>query len=734
MSLFKPHAFYYMFLLVLNMTFSYQNGLAFDHSEEYQKQWGLSAIHADYAYRLGFTGKGQTIALIDTPFPSSQRLSNKLAGQIEFASFPDIHNHTVVHSHSQDVASIIVGRKNTSPHLYHGLAFDSKIIAYPVNQFSTAISDGIKRGIKIFNNSWQLPFSATETAYYQSLNPLTEWRNQLESIFYPGRKQLVEEKHIPVQTFKEAVQAGAVLVWGTGNDTADQPSYLSRLPHALPYLKRGWLAVTAIRKDGNIASYANPCKDAHAWCLAAPGGDPTDPLFVASGTNYGTSFATAYVSGAIALVKSKFPNLSEQQIALRLLHSATKEGKYADYQLYGQGLLNLERALSPIGNVYFVQGTYANDGTIFAALKSGIQILGEEFRTIFKPVNDIRIFGFDEFQRAPFALALQDFIHVKKNPFSPLDQIQRQFDQVFHTQQAQYGNIHYHFALSQHNHTLDKLNRFSLVIDTANKNQYGFYMNQDGGEIFGKGHHFPIGIQYAKNPYLSFSQQGTGSFYHTPLGPNSYFKMGFSTGTFDSIQRKNAPYQGKAFYSAQVEMGKQLGDWLFSSQYAVIQNKMGLFHLAGSEGLGLADKTYTEVIHTGLDWLINPHWSWKNHFYYAKSRVKSSGMIQTPTPIFSQAFHSGIQYQDKKQTFGIYLYQPLTITKGHMILQSVTGVQEDGRLEHTHYTIPLHNKRRYQLEAFYHHHLSRNSQFALHANYGKHSANNALYISYMRNF
>ena len=74
-----------------------------------------------------------------------------------------------------------------------------------------------------------------------------------------------------------------------------------------------------------------------------------DVLF--SGDASGTSFAAPRVSGAAALVRQKFPNLTGIQIKQVLLQTATDLGASGPDNIYGYGKLNLENAMSPQGRV-----------------------------------------------------------------------------------------------------------------------------------------------------------------------------------------------------------------------------------------------------------------------------------------------------------------------------------------------------------------------------------------------
>lgn len=110
------------------------------------------------------------------------------------------------------------------------------------------------------------------------------------------------------------------------------------------------LAVGAVAKDGNVLGESD--YGPHLRLIA-----PGEKIYSAgtgSATKYrqanGTSDATAYVSAAAALVRSKFPNLTAGQVANRLTKTAiTPDGKTgikSPDPKYGYGVIRPYRALS----------------------------------------------------------------------------------------------------------------------------------------------------------------------------------------------------------------------------------------------------------------------------------------------------------------------------------------------------------------------------------------------------
>ena len=122
-------------------------------------------------------------------------------------------------------------------------------------------------------------------------------------------------------------------------------------------LEGWWLAVVAVDKNNRIASFSNGCGEAARFCLAAPGVNilstvsPRDRDYDNHyyWTESGTSMAAPVLSGALAVLKSRHPQLNARQAVDILLRTATDLGAPGTDPVYGHGLVNLERALLPIG-------------------------------------------------------------------------------------------------------------------------------------------------------------------------------------------------------------------------------------------------------------------------------------------------------------------------------------------------------------------------------------------------
>jgi subtilisin family serine protease len=136
---------------------------------------------------------------------------------------------------------------------------------------------------------------------------------------------------------QRAVKAGVIVVASTGNRPRE--NFIGD-PAAHP----GVVAVGAVDKQGNIAdvSVRGP-----AVALVAPGVEIVSSSYedgYRKGT--GTSPSTAIVSGAAALVWSKYPQLTSTQVVEHLTKTATDKGAPGRDNEYGFGVLNVLKALT----------------------------------------------------------------------------------------------------------------------------------------------------------------------------------------------------------------------------------------------------------------------------------------------------------------------------------------------------------------------------------------------------
>ena len=171
-----------------------------------------------------------------------------------------------------------------------------------------------------------------------------EWSREKEARYglTAATVRSIMPKTLPA--FETYVRADGVAVWAAGNGDSLHPAVEGMVPRYFPELQEGWLVAVGLGPDGRIGFFSHYCGDAAAWCIAAPGEVVTthrDGKWIRTG---GTSIAAPYVAGALAALKSMYPELTYHEIRACLLETADRSPPYDVEWIYGRGRLDLEAA------------------------------------------------------------------------------------------------------------------------------------------------------------------------------------------------------------------------------------------------------------------------------------------------------------------------------------------------------------------------------------------------------
>jgi hypothetical protein len=292
---------------------------------------GAQRIGAFTAPALASRGQGVTIAIIDTGVRTDHL-------EFEGALLPGFNAFTNAvgpaaqsdsNGHGTHVASLAAARANGFG--IAGVASAASILPIQVFNGPSSTTDIVARGVN---------YATSQRAFVMNLSlggaePTWHMESALGS----------------------ATRAGLLVVIGAGNDGQDNPNWPAR------YASHSWangqiIAVGAVDAANQIAAFSNRAGDAMNFFLVAPGVSlrgayNTSPTALVRMT--GTSMATPIVSGAAAVVKGAWPALSARTVAEILFQTATDLGAPGVDPIFGRGLLNLERALQPVGGLR-VQG------------------------------------------------------------------------------------------------------------------------------------------------------------------------------------------------------------------------------------------------------------------------------------------------------------------------------------------------------------------------------------------
>jgi hypothetical protein len=140
----------------------------------------------------------------------------------------------------------------------------------------------------------------------------------------------------------DAVARGSVVVVAAGNSGNDVLQYPAAYAAEIP----GVLSVSAVDDEGTLLDSGPASSWNDAVSIAAPGDSILGPTGQGGdGVGSGTSFASALVSGAAALVLAKHPDWSAAQVADQLTRTARDAGPRGIDPYYGHGVLDAGAAL-----------------------------------------------------------------------------------------------------------------------------------------------------------------------------------------------------------------------------------------------------------------------------------------------------------------------------------------------------------------------------------------------------
>ncbi|BBC32524.1 hypothetical protein SGFS_038180 [Streptomyces graminofaciens] len=302
------------------------------HAESVRaQQWHLDAMHAEEMWKVS-TGRGITVAVIDTGVDSSLA---DLKGQVldgKDYSGLDGDEHTDVDGHGTSMAALIAatggrGSLNGS----YGLAPGAKIL--PIR---LALNNGIS-----FDNYQSGAKYAAQVA--TSIRFAADSEAQIINISGGSFKKEADTPGL-ASAVKYALQKGKLIFAAAGNegDQANLPGYPASVP--------GVVAVGAINEKVQRSTFSEwgPQID-----VTAPGENMYHAC--AGGTEIckseGTSDATAIASASAALIWSKHPDWSNNQV-LRVLINTMKgnEEGWTHNDSFGYGVVRPRVALKNPGD------------------------------------------------------------------------------------------------------------------------------------------------------------------------------------------------------------------------------------------------------------------------------------------------------------------------------------------------------------------------------------------------
>jgi len=274
-------------------------------------QWHLRYLNIAEAHKIS-QGEGVTVAVIDTGVdPHPDLRNNLLPGTVTYpGGTGDGRQDGDPDGHGTGMAGLIAahGRGNSGA---LGIAPKAKIL--PIRD--SRRKNGGDPEDAIEGIRWAISQNVDVINFSGAISPSIELREAIE----------------------EAFNADIVVVAAAGNRSTD---YLVQYPAAID----GVVAVGSVDRRGNHSDTSVTGKQV---VITAPG---VDIVSTAKGDKYsrsnGTSNATAIVSGAVALIRSRYPDLSAKEVVHRLTSTAVDKGAPGRDEEYGYGVLDVVAALT----------------------------------------------------------------------------------------------------------------------------------------------------------------------------------------------------------------------------------------------------------------------------------------------------------------------------------------------------------------------------------------------------
>ncbi len=661
----------------------------FTSSVEYINQYGLSMINAAELYANNLSGAGTTIGIMDSGIETNHvelDSQNKITTDsvLDYSNFSGYRAPTADDkTHGTFVASIAAGDRDESnnPNDIQGVAYNAQIhfIAIPL-----AEPDDNYEPVEVTEENAE-DYSGLDQAYASFYKDFTSRYVTAVNNSYGMQGNIADYEESAVRaSFPTVIETIAqqnkinktIFVWSAGNAGGyseqqidnSSPEIFPGMVYFIEELQDTSVAVVSVNEEGLIADHSNRCGLAKDFCVAAPGENITGAYVTTEypendnyGTGSGTSFAAPFVSGAVALLTEKFRGqLTGQEILQRIYVTANKEGVYSNSDIYGQGLLDLKKAIEPIGQTYFIS-PITNQVTTFS--QANIFLSSPLFGSLNNLGDKLFLTYFDELG-APFSINASQLVrnnnpensYLPRFPNSQLPTSGNEYLQLFSTIE------NYDFLSNQ---TIQK-SGFSYALSLDPNNSFNLSLNQ-------KNYYSSLSTSY--DPIKNFVSNGPSikySFKDKRFGYGFSFSKGFQG--WNPWTDQDKAYS--KYFSTQLNIFSKnnktsikLGRLEEDSSY------LGMMFLNGQSS---SKNSYSSILTIDSDFFINENFSafisltgmraepYEN-FSFINIRSDSSFLTSTNLSIL------GKDIFNKKDRFRLDYLVPLSIEKGTADLKFISG-------------------------------------------------------------
>ena len=313
---------------------------AVTNDTEFENQWCLDTIGALSARQKGVTGKGVTVAVIDSGIkrdhPDFAQV-NILPGYNAMDGALDVTDTEDYYGHGTSVCGIIAAQTQNRTGIA-GIASDVNILPIKITDSkSLSLSSmlaGFQKALELGCDVINMSFGGT--------------------ISHPLSIAEINE------AVDEAVQKGISVICAVGNGGGTSLCYPAASPNAI--------GVGAINQDGALASFSQRNKS--VW-VTAPGNGITTLSYRGGTTSFiGTSAATPVVTAVVALIRQVAPDYTPAQIKTLLSETAQRNDGKEYCTSFGYGVVSvphimevLKEKLPPLLFTYGSGSVYMHNNT-----------------------------------------------------------------------------------------------------------------------------------------------------------------------------------------------------------------------------------------------------------------------------------------------------------------------------------------------------------------------------------
>ncbi|SDJ70620.1 S8 family peptidase [Sediminibacillus albus] len=313
--------------LDLELTYDKSNKLE-DHpiNDTVIEQWNIEAIGAPSAWQESLTGENIKIAIIDTGISDHADLaiSDGISTVDYTTSWKDDNGH------GTHVAGIIGAKQNKIGIV--GVAPTADLFA-----------------VKALDNNGE--------GNLADLVEAIDWAIQQDMDIINLSLGTSHDSQTLKEIIKKAYSSGILIVGASGNNGSESSSvsYPAKYPEVI--------AVSAINKDLLIESFASTGTEVE---LSAPGTEITSTHLNNLYAKFtGTSQASPHVTGMLALLKQKHPNLSNRRLREIIADNSLDLGELGRDSFYGHGMINYSQSdIKPPAEVSGVKVTNYTSNSI----------------------------------------------------------------------------------------------------------------------------------------------------------------------------------------------------------------------------------------------------------------------------------------------------------------------------------------------------------------------------------